>query len=333
MIRSLRRLLLIAALPLGLVSCAAGSLVPDRESMPAARASLLPEYRIFYDSLQDYGDWVLIEPFGYVFRPRVNFVAWKPYEDGFWAPTDVYGWTWISSEPFGWATYHYGTWTFDSFQGWVWVPGADWGPAWVAWNANQDYVGWAPQLAPGSPGYNNVPGGAFTFIPVQELGSTNLKSKVLDPAKLDKPLTDLKPVMNLAQVDGVRINRGPSIDWVEQKTGPLTRVKIQDLVRPGDLATLRDRGGSSTLTPGTGASNGMRAPTGGLRPVSSPDSTRNAANEAARETRALEDRGVIGPRVPVVRPFGVGARRGPAPSAPPIRAKAPKTARDTTRTK
>src|SRR5207249_1853384 len=105
MIRSLARLTLLVVLPLALISCATGTLVPERESMNAARASLLPEYRIFYDSLIDYGDWVLIEPFGYVFRPHVNAVAWQPYEDGFWAPTDVYGWTWISSEAFGWATY------------------------------------------------------------------------------------------------------------------------------------------------------------------------------------------------------------------------------------
>ena len=37
----------------------------------------------------DYGDWVLIEPYGYVFRPRVGFDTWHPYWDGFWAPTDV----------------------------------------------------------------------------------------------------------------------------------------------------------------------------------------------------------------------------------------------------
>ena len=72
MIRSLPRLMLLVALPLGLVSCAAGTLVPERVSMPAARASLLPEFRIFYDSMVDYGDWILIEPYGYVFRPQVN---------------------------------------------------------------------------------------------------------------------------------------------------------------------------------------------------------------------------------------------------------------------
>ena len=40
-------------------SCAGGYV--STPSMPAARAALRPEYRLFYDALIDYGDWVLIE--------------------------------------------------------------------------------------------------------------------------------------------------------------------------------------------------------------------------------------------------------------------------------
>jgi hypothetical protein len=28
--------------------------------------------------------------------------------------------------------------------GWVWVPDYEWGPAWVSWRSNDDYIGWAP---------------------------------------------------------------------------------------------------------------------------------------------------------------------------------------------
>ncbi len=335
-LRSSARLLMLALLPLLLISCAAGSIVPDRESMPAARASLLPEYRIFYDSMQDYGDWVLIEPYGYVFRPHVNFVAWKPYEDGFWAPTDVYGWTWISSEPFGWATYHYGNWTYDDFQGWVWVPGADWGPAWVTWNASNDYVGWAPQ-PPSGPGYGNVPGGAYNYVPVSQLGSMNLASKVVTPEQMGAATAELKPLVNTAQVEGVRINRGPPFEWVERKTGPLTRVSIQDLVRPGDLASLKDRSPGGSGGPRDRSGSGVSRPAGGNgRPVISADSTRHAAENAAQDARTIRDRGFVGPRVSLVRPFGVGLRRA-GNSAPKERfAPRPRpggATRDTTRSK
>src|SRR5439155_7247046 len=121
---------LAAALALAsTLSCAVGGVVSDAPSMPAARAALRPEFRIFYDALVDYGDWVLIEPYGFVFRPKVDFATFHPYADGFWAPSDSWGWVWISAEPFGWATYHYGNWFWDRYQGWVWSPGPNWGPA------------------------------------------------------------------------------------------------------------------------------------------------------------------------------------------------------------
>ena len=127
------RTVLALAVALTLAGCASTGYQAVSPTMSAAKAGLQPEYRIFYDALEEYGDWNLIEPYGYVFRPRVSFVAWQPYQEGFWVPSDVWGWVWISSEPFGWATYHYGTWMNDRFQGWVWVPGLDWGPAWVSW--------------------------------------------------------------------------------------------------------------------------------------------------------------------------------------------------------
>jgi len=100
-----------------------------------ARIGLQPMYRPFFDELKDDGDWTLIEPYGWCFRPRVNFVAWRPYVDGWWEPSDYYGWVWTSTEPFGAITYHYGAWFYDEYQGWVWEPGLIWGPAWVAWAA------------------------------------------------------------------------------------------------------------------------------------------------------------------------------------------------------
>src|SRR5262245_56127208 len=158
------RKLLAAALMTSLASCASSGFVPQTTTMPAARAALSPEYRIFYDALQDYGDWVLIEPFGFVFRPRVDFATFRPYQEGFWAPSEAWGWVWVSAEPFGWATYHYGTWFWDRFQGWVWVPGVDWGPAWVSWQIASGYAGWAP-LRPGGGVGSQIPGGSYLYAP------------------------------------------------------------------------------------------------------------------------------------------------------------------------
>src|SRR5471032_2302051 len=120
----------------------------------------------FYNNLQDKGDWLQTEEYGYVFRPKIGAekTDWRPYSDGYWAHTDE-GWLWNSYEDFGWATYHYGRWTRLKDYGWVWVPGFEWAPAWVAWrgtspdggdtsdappppdaknSAQVNYIGWAP---------------------------------------------------------------------------------------------------------------------------------------------------------------------------------------------
>ena len=149
-VRALALLAIACVLALLQLSCSTSSLTPAASPMPAARAGLRPEYRVFYDELQEYGDWMLIEPYGFVFRPKTRFNNWSPYYDGFWSPSDSYGWVWVSGEPFGWATYHYGAWINDSYQGYVWVPGLEWAPAWVAWTGNQNYVGWAA-LTPSGP--------------------------------------------------------------------------------------------------------------------------------------------------------------------------------------
>lgn len=113
----------------------------DAPPPPAAGAS----FDLFYNNLADDGDWYNTPDYGYVWKPYVadKSEKWRPYTDGYWAQTDD-GWTWVSYESFGWATYHYGRWTRLKDIGWAWVPGYEWGPGWVSWRTNNDYVGWAP---------------------------------------------------------------------------------------------------------------------------------------------------------------------------------------------
>jgi hypothetical protein len=262
--------------------------------MSAARAALAPEYRIFYDTLQDYGDWVLIEPYGYLFRPRVDFHTWRPFESGFWAPSDSYGWVWISSEAFGWATYHYGRWFYDDFRGWVWQPGAQWGPAWVSWTANNQYVGWSP-LAPGGglrPLAASVPGGTYLFAPIDQLGSADLQVSTAGQIG-DAAVANVAPVENLAEVNGVQVPLGPSIARIERLRGrPLPRVRIADLI-----------GGDRPGAPARGeAVEG--APPAPLPPITL-DETRHAGEEAAGIARTLrKSGGELPSSLPVVRAFG-----------------------------
>ena len=212
-----------ASLALLQLSCSSTSMTAVATPMPAARAGLRPEYRVFYDELQDYGDWVLIEPYGFVFRPKTRFNNWAPYSDGFWSASDSYGWVWVSGEPYGWATYHYGAWINDSYQGYVWVPGLEWAPAWVAWSGNQNYVGWAA-LTP-----SGTPASSFSVVPRANLGATNLSAYMLPQEKAVVAIKNAEPIQNLTEVDKVTVNRGPRIEWIEQAAGPLQRARVEDL--------------------------------------------------------------------------------------------------------
>jgi hypothetical protein len=255
--------------------------------MPAARAALPPEYRIFYDALQDYGDWVLIEPYGYLFRPRATFPDWRPYESGFWAPTDAYGWVWISNEPFGWATYHYGRWAYDEYQGWVWRPGTDWAPAWVDWRASDQYVGWSP-LGPGG-GTPRVPGGSYIFTSIGSLGSTDLSGQIKTQSQLGAEAASAKPVTQSVLLEGVRVPAGPPVELVEKVRGErLPRATLDEMLSKKPLVEAAS-GDEST-------------------PAPTLEELRRAGEQASREAKTISSKGGQTPEhLPLLRP---SVRRG-----------------------
>ncbi|HEX6851462.1 MAG TPA: DUF6600 domain-containing protein [Candidatus Polarisedimenticolaceae bacterium] len=116
---------------------------PPPPPPPPSRPPVAVEIDFFYGALDPYGDWIRMEPYGWVWAPASVDPYWRPYTVGRWVWTD-WGWTWVSNERWGWATYHYGRWMRVRRHGWVWVPGNVWGPAWVAWRQGPGVVGWAP---------------------------------------------------------------------------------------------------------------------------------------------------------------------------------------------
>jgi hypothetical protein len=232
-------------------SCAApmqpGEVAPmSPPAQPSARLGLPPAYRVFHDELESYGDWILIEPYGYVFRPDVNTVAWRPYEHGWWEPSYVFGWVWNSDEPFGWITYHYGTWFYDDFQGWVWRPGLQWGPAWVAWVSVGDWIGWAP-LGPASyDGYGDIPGGVFLYASATQFGRSAASMQATFVNGLARSAQPLRPIVRLGHADGVTFNKGPDPLVIERAGGA---VPMSGDVRAArlELPAAQDDGGAALL--------------------------------------------------------------------------------------
>lgn len=287
--------LVFTLLAFGQLSCAAGGyMTPLEESMPAARAGLRPEYRIFYDALQDYGDWTLIEPFGYVFRPWQNDVGWRPYQDGFWAPSDIYGWVWVSAEPFGWATYHYGEWIYDRYQGWVWIPGLDWGPAWVSWEETPDYIGWSPMFPPGY-GPELVPGGGYVYVPAAELPAPDVQTRTRTRDQIAERLGPPRPIENPLERGGVTFNAGPKFDDIERRSGPLPRVKIEDLFPGGSPAVKPGRRPVPSRPPAVQKPGAQPAPVGTAAETAAVEAMRRAAEETARSARSVTEKNAAPP--------------------------------------
>ena len=136
----------------------------------------------FHDQLSPHGRWVVAGSYGDVWVPGGVAAGWAPYVDGQWVWTD-YGWTWVSSDPWGDIPYHYGTWTWVSDYGWSWVPGTVWAPAWVTWAYSDDYIGWAPVPATfvfSSGGYFGSPvvlsASRYCFVPTSRFVGVNVST-------------------------------------------------------------------------------------------------------------------------------------------------------------
>lgn len=140
-----RPLFALAFVLTGFLGCAA---YVEGPGPPPWREPYGTEVSFFYDALAPYGDWIRVEPWGWVWTPWDVEPGWRPYTDGRWAWTSL-GWTWVSDWPWGWAPFHYGRWTYDAIYGWIWIPGTVWAPAWVAWRSGPGWIGWAP-LPPGA---------------------------------------------------------------------------------------------------------------------------------------------------------------------------------------
>lgn len=123
-----------------------------------AKKYMPEELEDFEYELANYGDWIYILPYGYVWVPRGIDTFWRPYFHGRWIWMPLAGWTWIPYEPWGWCTFHYGRWHWQYGLGWYWIPTTFWGPAWVSWYWGYDYFGWAPLSYYGYPGVviNNI---------------------------------------------------------------------------------------------------------------------------------------------------------------------------------
>ena len=176
-----------------------------------------------FSELAFYGDWMSIEPYGWVWRPD-PIGGWRPYFHGHWVWTD-WGWTWVSYEPFGWAVNHYGFWHLDYVWGWVWIPGREWYPSRVEWIIYDDYIGWAPLQQSGyhsGDPWEPHPYDFWTVVNVQHFTKNNIgqfRERHVRPAT--SPVTVKR-----------MLSDGPDVRGLERRTGrrvPHVKIKMETI--------------------------------------------------------------------------------------------------------
>src|SRR6267378_6778615 len=91
-----------------------------------------PYYTSGFADLFTYGAFSSCGGYGLGWRPFGVGPGWSPFSTGQWMWDAGFGWTWMSSQPWGWAPYHYGAWLFDAgCGGWFYSPPMFYGSPYV----------------------------------------------------------------------------------------------------------------------------------------------------------------------------------------------------------
>jgi hypothetical protein len=91
-----------------------------------------PYYTSGFADLFTYGAFSSCGGYGLGWRPFGVGAAWSPFSTGQWMWDAGFGWTWMSSQPWGWAPYHYGGWLFDAgCGGWFYSPPVFYGSPYI----------------------------------------------------------------------------------------------------------------------------------------------------------------------------------------------------------
>ncbi|HVT46223.1 MAG TPA: DUF6600 domain-containing protein [Vicinamibacterales bacterium] len=276
-----------------------------------ATASYLPDdLRPYAGTLATDGAWEYLQPYGYVWYPRVA-VGWAPYTYGEWSVVASFGWTWTGGPRWIWPTHHYGRWGFRASR-WYWIPDRRWAPAWVSWANAPGYVGWCPL------GWDNRPvvsitrvvartGGwrAWTVVPSRAF-SRGGYSRVSVRAAVHGPLGVSASAFTVRRASPIpaavsrttRPVRGPA--YAASRTP--RSIEVAPPVRPGEVNSGVPRSRSRIETT-------RRSPA-----VTPRADTRNVWSSPARASAGNVSRGRVAPASPSASPRAY--RRGVSPTPP-----------------
>lgn len=101
-----------------------------------------------WSDLDYYGNWYDMPGYGMGWTPAGVGAGFDPFGSGYWGYYPAFGYTWISSYPWGWWPYHCGAWNWFNGPGWMWFPGncgwgafgRGWYPVTTVWRTPPNYV-------------------------------------------------------------------------------------------------------------------------------------------------------------------------------------------------
>jgi hypothetical protein len=103
-------------------------------------------YQYGASDLNYYGQYYDVQGYGEVWQPNNVGYNWDPFSNGYWSYSPGFGYTWVSSYPWGWMPYRYGRWVFVNGRGWCWAPGG-----WNRWYSRPRLVNAPPGFHPPLP--------------------------------------------------------------------------------------------------------------------------------------------------------------------------------------
>ncbi len=224
---------------------------------------------VFYDALAPYGEWIIVEQYGRVWRPHPWIVGahFEPYSTGgYWVNTEA-GWSFRTQWSWGWAPFHYGRWYRDSAFGWVWVPDTTWGPAWVEWRFGGGYVGWAPLPPHGVAVVYRSYEPPWVFVPTRYLVEVDARRYAVPPSEVHGAFAVTQPLH--PATGGTQWHVGPPPGQVAGAVGrPIAAVPLNatppapGVVRPVTVGPPHAARGGAPVPPGPSFPPG--APRGGI---------------------------------------------------------------------
>ena len=204
--------------------------------------------------LNYYGSYYNVPGYGMMWQPYFTGAAWDPFMDGAWVYYPGFGYTWVSSYPWGWMPYRYGSWYYMPTYGWMWQqPGNPGG--WSGWTGTPRIINPPPRFTQPAPpvGSGNktvVVGRGFTppvgsspsrvTIRNDSAGLGVPRGSIRDLGKVSRTVTQKGAVTTTIQPVPVATSTG--VAPAPRAPTPSSRVSPPRMTAPSPHATPSPRG-------------------------------------------------------------------------------------------